>query len=53
VEEAWQQGKHLKAKKRAEAAIGIGSEVKEMKGREMAKTVVQWINDWWITCADK
>lgn len=47
VECAWMKGKHLKAKKRVDAAAGIGSEVKEMEGREMAKTVTRWTGDWW------
>jgi hypothetical protein len=45
VEEAWMQGKHLKSRKRTEAAGGIGSGIREMKGREMAKTVVNWASD--------
>jgi len=47
VEEAWLKGKHLKSRKRTEAAVGVGSEVREMEGREMAKTVVRWTSDWW------
>jgi hypothetical protein len=45
----------LKARKRAAAAVRIGSEVddSEMKGLEMAKTLVQWIHDWWNVSADK
>ena len=42
VEEAWMKGKHLKSRKRTEAAVGARSEVREMEGREMAKKVVRW-----------
>jgi hypothetical protein len=52
VEEAWMEGKHLKSRKRSKAAIGVGSDVREMEGRGMAKMVVRWTSDWWNASVD-
>lgn len=53
VEEAWMKGKFTKAGRRADAAVGIGSEVREREGRDMARTVVRWVSDWWHACDDR
>ncbi|RDB25650.1 hypothetical protein Hypma_006794 [Hypsizygus marmoreus] len=47
VEEAWNRGKALKAKKRIDAANGIGMDKRKTEGLDMAQQVVRWTQDWW------
>lgn len=47
VKEAWIRGKDAKAKKRVDMAAGIGIDQREIEGRGMAKTVIDWTSDWW------
>lgn len=49
VEEAWKKGK---SRKRT-AEVGIESGIRQTEGREMAKTVVHWTTDWYMTCVDE
>lgn len=47
VEEAWIRGEDAKAKKRMDMAAGKGVDQREVEGRGMAKTVIDWASDWW------
>ncbi|KAG5637484.1 hypothetical protein H0H81_004407 [Sphagnurus paluster] len=47
VEEAWARGKASKARKRADAALGIGMDKRKEEGAGMAREVVSWTQDWW------
>lgn len=49
VEEAWVQGKEAKKRKRDEASAGIGMDDKRQEGRDMARKVVSWTQDWWTS----
>jgi hypothetical protein len=47
VEEAWERGKDAKAKKRADMAAGRGVDQRQIEGRKIAITVIDWTLDWW------
>lgn len=42
IDDAWQKGKELKARKRKEGETGKRRE----EGREMAKGLVEWVERW-------
>ncbi|GLB40222.1 putative inositol hexakisphosphate [Lyophyllum shimeji] len=50
VQEAWARGKDRKARKRADASVGIGMDDRKKEGADMAKKVVSWTEDWWAGC---
>ncbi|KAG6902827.1 hypothetical protein C0995_010712 [Termitomyces sp. Mi166 len=49
VEEAWTRGKGAKERKRVEASTGIGMDDKRKEGIDMARKVVSWTQDWWMS----
>ncbi|KAF5366651.1 hypothetical protein D9615_010602 [Tricholomella constricta] len=50
VQEAWAQGKEIKAQKRANASAGIGMDDRKEEGLDMARKLVSWTQDWWGGC---
>jgi hypothetical protein len=47
VEKAWAKGREMKLRKRAEGAMGVGLDKRVEEGKEMAKRVVDWVENWW------
>jgi hypothetical protein len=47
VQEAYTRGKALKAKKRADGAVGIGMDKRQIEGREIALKAVEWVRETW------
>jgi hypothetical protein len=47
ISEAWARGESQKVKKRADAAAGIGINLRKKEGLDMADKVVSWTRDWW------
>ncbi|KAH7925849.1 hypothetical protein BV22DRAFT_1128707 [Leucogyrophana mollusca] len=46
IQEAWSLGRKGKAEMRKKGALGIGSEVRDEKGRVLASQIVDWVRTW-------
>jgi hypothetical protein len=51
VEEAWVNGREAKSRKRSVREMGIELEKSNEQGQAIARTVVDWVQEWWSRAA--